>query len=126
MNKIKLDKIRLEEFQLIEGKPHGGLWLGKCVIISGVECSRFTEMEIFDKYGPPLIDSLPKHLEIRDHSLIFKPPHFFLNGTLAVKYFVWGRAYKVLKLLKNMKKKKQKIFKKAYQNGKRKKIKVVY
>jgi len=123
-----LKKSKLEEYQLIEGKPHGGLWLGKCMIITQV-FPPLSEMEIFDKYGSPLIDSLPKHLEIRHQSLIYRHPYvtsFIQNGTLAVKYFVWGRAYKVLKLLKNMKKMKPKIFKKAYLNGRRKKIKIVF
>ena len=114
-----LNKSKLLEYQLIDGKPYGGILFGESIIINE-EYSWIGGM--LEKYQSNLMDLLPKHLEIRHPSFIYRPPLSCILATLALKYMAWGRAFEVLRLIK----KGYKAYKKAYINGRRKKIKIIY
>jgi len=87
--------------QFLGENPHVG-FMEHPVISSFVEMSRNNP-----KY---------KGLERRDEQIVFRPSWGICNSTLGIKFILWGRAYKVMRLLARGKKKRAKI----YLNGKRK------
>lgn len=92
---------KLEEYEIIDGKPYGGLWMGRSLTCLK-ECD----------YGYPTkddcIDLLEYHfkrmfgeLEMRHKKIIFCEAWAPLQtyDTVGLKVLVWGRAYKVQHLL---------------------------
>lgn len=93
---------RVYERAIVDGKPHFGLYFGSAeflhrwspVIIAQV-CDR-----LFFAHQP--LDPL---LEKRYPEFIERPPHFpsggalSLSGTVGYKYMLWGRAFRVMRLV---------------------------
>ncbi len=97
---------KLEEYEIREGKPHGGLWLGtyaisrhiqKCEDIDPVYLMTRQNVENWEKSTYP-------EFEHRHVKLIEKPPLYAepLNSvtTVGIKFLAWGRAFKILKIKK--------------------------
>ncbi len=119
-----------EDYTIINGKPYFGIWFGKALIVNDLNAwvGNPDENPILQQY----IDSLKRwqignfcnELEIRKECVVFRPPYISnslnLNGTIAIKFIIWGRAFKVMKLLK----KGIKRYAKKMVNGKRKYVKI--
>lgn len=115
---------RLDEWELVDGKPHGGIFFGRCTVLYHEVSEPWYEDPIIVEAIKCLKYPIPKDLEMRHDSIIYRPPYFAnpLNqaGTLAFKCMFWGRAWKVYKLAKKGTKK----YKKVIVNGRRKKVRV--
>jgi hypothetical protein len=100
-----------------EGKPFFGILFGRSVIL-GYEPSVTDIEEISQK----LLGPCPEGLERRNTTVIYRPAYhaggpLILSATLGCKFIMWGRAYKVMRLLRKGKKRHRKM----YINGMRKK-----
>ncbi len=107
--------------QLINGKPHFGLIFAQSIIMSKQFLGEDPEIGFMEH---PVIAAFvglsrknPKHtgLERRDEQVVFRPSWHMCNATLGIKFVLWGRAYKVMKLLSRGKKQ----ITKTYLNGQR-------
>lgn len=113
-----------QERELIDGKPHFGEWFGKSVIYLNHIPQSVQEDPTILACKDTLESSIPKtELEVRNKNFIIRFPSYFdhpllINGTVSIKYMLWGRAYKLMSLLK----KGVRRYKKVYRNGKRKKV----
>ncbi len=98
-----------EEREVVDGKPHVGLWLGQCVIANvfmdegGLEANPIY-IKAIEWLKERVMASLPDKCEVRNQQIIVRPPHGAQNGTVAIKYMIWGRAYRVMRLLRKGKK----------------------
>jgi hypothetical protein len=124
--KQKLTKV---DYSIVNGKTHFGLWFGKYLpvdkeaFVGDLEKNLILQNRIYlleDIY----IKYVQKGFEIRHDSFISKPPlasgPLSYHGTLGVKFVVWGRAFKVMKLLK----KGIGQYKKKLVNGRRKYVRI--
>ena len=120
-----------EEYQIIDGKPHLGLWYGKCVI------THFASLEE-DRVKDPIIirakdiltesrmnqENSNPDLMCRHVKWIIRPTDIgdplSIRGTIGLKWMIWGRAYKVMRLLK----KGGRRYKKKLINGHRKYVRI--
>jgi len=113
---------KLEEYEIIDGKPFGGHWYGSWVRLTKMLSSKVEEDPSYMDAVQRLRTSLPKDFEIRNEKIIYKPPYYCdpLNQviTLGIKALVWGRAFKIMKLTS----KGVKSYKKGYVSGRRKKV----
>lgn len=96
-----------QDYEIIDGKPHLGLWFGKHIYL-------FSEMfldEIYLRRSKDLLnqfvkDFTPENTKTRYEEIIVKPPLEYYNnplgnrGTIAIKFMIWGRAWRVMKLNK--------------------------
>lgn len=117
--------------QLIEGKPYFGVWMGTSMLLHD---SVLDQKERFiDMLHVISNESLKTVLTegcIINESIIYRPPMhaatmmgyspILQNATIAKKYVLWGRAYKVMRMFK----KGVKRYKKFIVNGKRKRIRI--
>lgn len=113
--KFSAKQVGKNERELVNGKPHLGVWLGSNVIIYGclwghVETRKETEEK--------LLNSRPSgDFEYRHQQFIYRDPYGWdvLNqsGSIGIKYLLWGRAYKVMRMFK----KGSPRYKKAFVNG---------
>lgn len=123
-----MNKIRTE-YQLIDGKPHLGHYFG-ChnTVISDAFCGDLDKNPITIEVKKSLRFTaerkLPTDCEIRNDSFILRPPYFSgpidSYGSIAYKFMIWGRAFKIKKLLK----KAIPRYQKKLVNGKRKLVRV--
>lgn len=114
----------LDDYQIIDGKPHGSVWFGNAL------CLGFSVTEPWQQ--DPQVEMAISHLrytpndglEVRGEQVIFRPPwgagSLLQRATIAVKVKIFGRAFKVYKLVKKGRRK----YKKIYINNKRKRVRV--
>jgi len=110
----------------IEGKPFGGLSVGKYITILPLEGKDIQQDPAFTTAVSCLrsyLTGLDPTLTLRDEEIIYKPPLYWeifnQKATIELKGILWGRAYKVMKLCR----KKKQSFKKVYVSGRRKVVK---
>lgn len=102
------DPPKKELYEVINGKPHFGFWFGKWVAIEDTGAKDYKE----NPYAMNFLEHFEKEniwdFEKRNIQVIFKPAIGFgwLNqvATIGVKFILWGRAYKVMKLTPSYKK----------------------
>lgn len=119
---------RGDDYEIINGKPHLGLFFGSFVVIHGDAWAGNPEHNpIFSTAKERLsvnLKCIPSDLESRYIQLISRPPlacdPLSMHGTLGLKYMIWGRAFKVMRLVK----KGVKRYKKVYICGKRKRVRI--
>ncbi len=117
-------KIKLEQYEIIDGKPHGGGLFGRSMIIPHTyfEGKELTLNDIGAEFQGNLIANLPIDLQIREPKFIYRPPRYYscftANATLGMKAILWGRAFKVYRYFQGHRKRS----KKAWINGHRKRI----
>lgn len=118
--------MKLEEYEILKGKPHGGLWMGTYLLLNN--------MQSFSDLDPICVEAKIKlenwkflsfpDLEHRNCIFIYKPPYygdpFNSTSTIAIKLLVWGRAFKIMKFCKIGKK----SYKKKYVSGRRKLVRI--
>lgn len=112
--------------QIINGKPHFGIWIRRFVILDSSFISEpYLECPLIKECIEKLKYLNEKYLEFRNISFIYRRPSSvdILNykNTLGMKAVLWGRAFKVMKTLKKGSKK----YKKVYRAGKRKRVRVL-
>lgn len=111
------------ELELINEKPHFGLWMGRSVILNRDVDSVNLECPVV-KMALGMLKEHPygNDIQIRHEEVIFRPSYLCndlkLNATLGVKFVIWGRAYRVMSLLS----KKTKRTKKSYVCGRRRRV----
>ena len=93
--------------QLIDGKPYFGLWFGSYIRLSGDAFVGDLEKNPMMQMAKEHCNSLPPKLlhgeEIRYKQIIVRPP-LYANplgswGSVAVKYVIWGRAFRVMSII---------------------------
>lgn len=116
----------------MNGKPHFGIWLGSHIIINSTLLPTLENWqsdsligELTEKLRSSTRSFLYKGLEVRHESIIYRQPYkcdssLVVNGTLGRKFLIWGRAFRVMRLLK----KGVKRYKKVYRGGRRKLVRV--
>ena len=127
MKVIRRNKHSERDYEIINGKPHLGAFFGSSAIVNG-------DFFVDELEGDSLVSEVKEKLyknmsyikskedtfETRYVQWIIRPPIKYstlrINGTIAVKFMIWGRAFKVKKLLK----KGIKRYRKKWINGKRK------
>jgi len=111
--------------KIIEGKPYFGLFFGQHVIVNG-ELWGYEEMivGVVNSLRQSMDAKVPYGCETRHEELIMKPPNMGdplnYNGSIGAKYMIWGRAYKIMNLLKKGKKR----YAKKMVNGRRKRVRI--
>lgn len=121
----------MNDYEIINGKPHLGLFLGNAVIVNcDARCDDLGKNPVYLQAKEALksyicnIAMNTGAFELRHVQWIKPPPAFsdplLQNTTIAVKYMIWGRAFKVMKLTK----KGVKRYKKTTRNNKRKWIRI--
>lgn len=105
-----MKKITRNDYEIINGKPYLGVYFFHHFNLDGN--LYFSDQSKYEKYKNYLINELtewskrltPKDCEIRYLEIIDKPPlpihevyHF---GIIAIKFMIWGRAFKVRRLSK--------------------------
>ena len=122
-----MHKTNLEEYEIINGKPHGGILFGRSVIINNEDIPE--ELDLKDPVMSWAYESLKdlrieNGLELRHETIVYRKPYLYgglyLNASLAYKFMVWGRAFKVQKMIK----KGTKRTKKVRRGGKMKRVKL--
>jgi hypothetical protein len=111
---------------LIDGKPHFGLFFGRSISLTNlVQTDWMADPSVI--YGLEILRKFPAKddcsLEIRDEQIIFRPGFssydpLSLVSFLSIKFLIWGRAYKIMRLLS----KRTKRTKKIWLSGRRKRI----
>lgn len=103
--------ITRNDYEIIDGKPHLGLWFGKYIYlnheaawIEDLELNPMQEMAKTCLYNF-MNEFTPRDTQNRHVQIIKKPPlssinPFYIIGTVGIKFMVWGRAFKVMKLNK--------------------------
>lgn len=99
------------EYQIIDGKPHFGIFFGISIIADAdAFVSPLEENPILNLYRKRLqkqanlILQIDPTLLMRDYTEILRSPYdttdcLCLNGSVSGKFMIWGRAYKVMRLL---------------------------
>jgi hypothetical protein len=119
------------DYEIINGKPHLGIFYGSVIIINETNLNgKFEENPVFkmakDKLNAHLmhIPASNPDLQTRHPQFIVRPPMgnglLSLNGSIGLKFMIWGRAFKVMKLVK----KGVKRYAKKWRGGKRKFVRV--
>ena len=105
---------RLDDYQMVDGKPHGSMCFGRYVIIMMPISEPWDKDETIRELMPRLKFSCPEGLEIRDETIIFRPPfcdwRLSQRSTLGIKCKIWGRAWRVHKLVKKGSRKYKKVY----------------
>ena len=124
------------EYEIIDGKPHLGLWYGYSI----PALIDIDENQEPLKDNPSLVATKSYILESLTHQKnsnpdltsrhvewIFRPPNpyglfdpFAQLSTIGLKWMIWGRAYKVMRLTR----KKIKRYRKKLINGHRKYVRI--
>jgi len=125
------------EYEIIDGKPHLGLWYGQWVA-SNIDLDEnhkpLEDNPILTTAKSFLMESLANQekinpgLKARHVEWIIRPPtdphHLYgplaLVSTVGLKWMIWGRAYKVMRLTS----KKIKRYRKKLINGHRKYVRI--
>lgn len=93
---------KLQEREMINGKPYGGLWFGKSISSYYIQAEDERDplyskcrkiLEFWEK------EFLPE-FEHRHKKIIFKPSfcaEIYSRSSLGIKFMAWGRAYKILR-----------------------------
>jgi hypothetical protein len=125
MGKPREDKV---DAQLIDGKPHFGLWFGSWVYVEADAFAGDPKKNPLMIFATDRMNGLPETLlrgeEIRYKQVVVRPPlyanPFQSYGSIGVKYVIWGRAFRVMAhIAKGVKR-----YKKMYLGGKRKWVRV--
>lgn len=123
------ESLHQETPQLIDGKPYFGVWMGHSIIFYEYVFDmkdKFIDM-LHHNSVQVLQNVLPEGCLINESIIYGSPMHastmmgyspIMQHATVAKKYLLWGRAYKVMRVLK----KGVKRYKKCIVNGKRKRI----
>lgn len=105
-----MKEINRNDYEIINGKPHLGVYFGSFYKLSRI--LYYTDEVLLEKYKNNIINQLtdwskritPKDCEIRYLEIIDKPPlpnyEVYQYGTIAIKFMIWGRAFKVRRLSK--------------------------
>ena len=119
--------MKLVDYEIIEGKPYGGLFFSRYFTINPLQGKEIEKDPIYQIHIEKLRLSYYNYentLQIRKEQVIYGPPYFanpmLQNAIIGIKYMVWGRAFKVMKLTK----KNKKAYKKVYVSGKRKRVRI--
>ena len=117
-----------QQREIINGKPHFGLYFGTVLVVHNLDAfdGDYEKNPIFQEYLSQLkvkMNAIPSDLEIRNDKLIVRLPHYSnpleISGTIALKYIIWGRAFKLMRFItKNTKPK----YKKLWICGRRKRV----
>jgi hypothetical protein len=110
------------EPQLIEGKPYFGEYFGNYILIQP-DIYEIQKEWVENQCKHSLLnwvkDTFDQALERRNETWIIRQPDFtnILRpyASVGLKLLIWGRAFKIMKLMK----KGVKRYKKVYQNGRR-------
>lgn len=113
------------EYEIINGKPYFGQWFGRYTSIPhDALVGDLDKNPILQEYKEKMEKiNTPFGLEVRHRQSIVRPPSGFQMcsyGTLAIKYMLWGRAFKMHKLCK----KGVKRYKKVRMNGRLKRRRI--
>jgi len=113
----------LLEKEIVDGKPHGGVWIGTYIYINVDLLPDLEECPTYQTCVDRLKHWLPKEFEHRHEQIIYRPAQHSFNplscrATVGIKAMVWGRAFKVHKFFSKTKKK----YKKVYVSGRRKRV----
>jgi len=106
-----MNKEMTHDYEIIDGKPHLGLWFGKLLYINrDAYLDRYEEnknnvirlLQDFARRSAP-IGTQPRHIQIihkpiSSYDIMFNP--ISSRETIAIKFMIWGRAFKVMKLNK--------------------------
>lgn len=98
---MNLDK--LEEYQIIDGKPYGGKWFGHYILCIKDDVHGYPHKKDCEELLENRFNGLFKEFEMRHKKFIFKENYlspFESFDSIALKALVWGRAYKVQRLSK--------------------------
>ena len=108
--------------KIVDGKPYFGLWFGYSIIINSPPIDGESLAEDKDVQHALLLIKQKQQstgLEIRSNCIIYRPPYavdsFIQNRSVSCKYVLWGRAFKVMRLLR----KGGRMKKNVWMNGKR-------
>jgi len=104
MSKNKYVKV---DAQLIDGKPYFGLWFGSYIRLNGDAFVGDLEKNPLLQIAKEHCNSLPPKLlngeEIRYKEIIIRPPMYSnpldSYGSVAVKYVIWGRAFRIMSII---------------------------
>ncbi len=115
----------LGEREVVSGKPHFGIWFGQYVIVHGeLWGNEDVSVGIVEKLRHSMVSKTPEGCETRHEQVIMKPPNLDdplnYNGSIGAKYMIWGRAYKIMRLLK----KGTKRYAKKTVCGRRKRVRI--
>ncbi len=119
------------DYEILNGKPHLGLYFATAYVVKDVDwtedfkdSSKFNELKRESENTFSGIESSNPGLQIRKSQWIIRQPRFggvlSINGTVGLKFMVWGRAYKVHRLNK----KGSRRYEKKWINGRRKRLRV--
>ncbi len=104
----------VQQREKINGKPHFGIYFYRSIIFNEERMTREEATAILEK------NMQFQELQIRNKELIYRPTYveclLHQNAAMAIKFILWGRAYKIMKLLRKNKKK----YVKKYISGRRK------
>lgn len=122
---MKKETAKVEQREVRDGKPYFGIWFGRSIIMNRFISDPWNEDSAVKNLIMLLKSSIPKKLEFREESIIYRPALVHemnvQNPTIAIKGILWGRAFEVMRFFA----KGNKIrFKKVYRCGKRKRIKI--
>lgn len=114
------------EYQIIDGKPHFGIFFGSYIIIDLLKDNN--DILIYKEKLQKNIDAILSNdpsFQARHIDYILRPPYvvtdcFTFNQSVSVKFMIWGRAYKVMRLSINPIKR----YKKRRRNGKLKRARI--
>jgi len=118
-----------KEYEIINGKPHFGEFFGICVMIQtdaffGNEEENPILYIAKQKLESLAFDKLPDYFEKRHVTFIVRSPYYSTplhqNGSVCIKFMLWGRAFHIKKLLK----KAVTRYKKKRVNGRRKTVRI--
>jgi|KBSMisStaDraftv2_1062788.scaffolds.fasta_scaffold235764_4 hypothetical protein len=101
---IKHEKVDRE---IIDGKPYFGLQFGNYIFLNEMAFEGDLETNDWFQLAKRTIEKLPKKAldagEIRYKEIIVRRPYYstplMARGTIGIKYVVWGRAFRVMKIL---------------------------
>jgi hypothetical protein len=115
-----------EDYELINGKPHFSEWFGSA---SFLHESQWFDEEVFERIKAKVlrsVDKVPSDLVVKDSQTIIRPPianfnPLNCNGSIAIKFKVWGRAFKVKRIFRQPSNKVRYV--KKIVSGRRKRVK---
>ncbi len=102
------------EREVINGKPHFGLYFGSCIIINAKLSNYMEERGVYaEMLARKMVSTIPDGCESRHEVFVLRPPTIIdpltQNATIASKYMIWGRAHKIMRLIKKGKKRYKKV-----------------
>lgn len=119
------------DYEIIQGKPHLGLYFGSAITVNSLnfpfdneEDPQYAAVKARIIMGLNEMSYSNPDLQVRHAQWIIRPPIYSgplcQNGTIGLKWMMWGRAFKVMKFTK----KGIKRYKKKLINGRRKWVRI--